>query len=58
MTVTVNLWNQERNESVKGIKKMLNKLHDWIGNQSMIVQIGILCVSAFIVIVCLMAAFT
>ena len=43
---------------MKGIKTMLNKVHNWIGNQSMIVQIGILFVSAFIVIACLMAAFT
>ena len=43
---------------MKEIKAMFNKLHEWIGRQSMMVQIGILFVAGFLVIACLMGIAT
>lgn len=43
---------------MKELKKMFEDIHHWVGKQSMIVQIGMLFVSGFIVIACLMAIST
>lgn len=43
---------------MKEIKAILNKLHEWIGDQSVIVQIGIAACSAFLAVALLIAAFS
>jgi len=55
---TLNLSKKERKESVKGLKTIFEDIHNWVGKQSMIVQIGILFVAGFLVIACLMGIAT
>ncbi len=58
MMDTLNLSKKERKESVKGLKTIFEDIHNWVGKQSMIVQIGILFVAGFLVIACLMGIAT
>ncbi len=43
---------------MKEIKVIFNKLHNWVGRQSMIVQLGILFVAGFLVIASLIGIAT
>ena len=43
---------------MKKLKAMFEDIHHWIGNQPVIVQIGIAACSAFLAVAILIAAFT